>query len=140
MDKQRIVEMLQSARSDELAAVVQYMKHHYEGQGLESPEIVEQFKKASIDEMKHCEELAERIVYLGGVPTTRTSVIKQGGDLWKMVRDNLDTENDAIAKYRQRIKVAAEEGDSTTRLMLEKILTSEEGHAYAWETILASKK
>jgi len=42
----------------ELAAIVQYMKHHYEGEGMESPAVLEIFKSTAKDEMKHAENLA----------------------------------------------------------------------------------
>lgn len=136
----KIIDALNDARADELAAIMQYMAHHYVAQGMESPEIIEMFKKTAMDEMKHAEKLAERVDYLGGVPTTQPSMIKKGGNLKKMVADDLTTENGAIKKYKQYIKLAATDGDSTTRLMLEEILTDEEGHAYDWETVLGVKK
>ncbi|MBI5166283.1 MAG: ferritin, partial [candidate division NC10 bacterium] len=45
--------------------------------------------------MKHAERLAERIVYLGGIPTYQPSAVKRGGDLRKMIQDDLDAENAA---------------------------------------------
>lgn len=140
MNKERIVEVLNRARSDELAAIMQYMKHHYEGEGMESPEILEMFKQTAKDEMKHAEALGERIVYLGGKPTTKLSEIKQGGDLKRMIQDDLDNENKAIGDYREFIKLCAAEGDPVTRLLLENILSDEEGHADNWETVLGVRK
>ena len=57
-----------------------------------------------------------------------------------MIRDNLDSENEAIKQYKEHIKLCADLGDSVTRLMLEKILSDEEKHADTWETILGIKK
>lgn len=74
------------------------------------------------------------------MPTTKIAPIKMGGDLRKMVEDDLEAENSAIERYKQHVKLAAEIGDTTTRLMLEGILTDEEGHAYQWETVLAKNK
>jgi len=140
MSKEKIVEALNQDRADELAAIIQYMKHHYEAEGLESPEIIEIFKQTAKAEMKHAEALGERITYLGGTPTSLPSKIKQGGDLKKMIRDDLAAENRAIANYKAHIKLCAEAGDYTTRLMLENILSDEEGHADTWETTLGIKK
>ena len=137
---QKLIEALNEDRADELAAIVQYMKHHYEAEGLESPEIIELAKKIAIDEMKHAEKLGERINYLGGVPTKIPTTILEGGDLKKMVEDDLAKENNAIKKYKEHIKLAAEEGDYTTRLMLEEILSDEEDHANTWETVLGITK
>lgn len=65
---QKIIDALNVDRADELAAIIQYMGHHYEGEGMESPAILELFKSTATDEMKHAEMLAERIAYLGGTP------------------------------------------------------------------------
>ncbi len=133
---QKIIDALNKDRADELSAIIQYMKHHYEGKGMESPSILSIFKEVAIDEMKHAEMLAERIVYLGGTPTKVPSPIVEGGDLKKMIQDDLDKENAAIKQYKEHIKLAEEENDTTTRRMLEEILSDEEGHADTWQTIL----
>jgi bacterioferritin len=140
MAKEKIIEALNLDRADELAAIVQYMMHHYTAEGLESPAVMDIFKETAIDEMKHAEALGERINYLGGVPVKEPSEIKTGGDLRKMIADDLEGENRAIANYKVHIKLAAEEGDPATRLLLEGILSDEEGHADTWETTLGIKK
>lgn len=137
---EKVIEVLNKARADELAAILQYMGHHYEAGGVESPAIIELFKKSAIDEMKHAEKLAERIAYLGGEPVQKASpTIKRGGDLKKMVQDDLDTEYIAIKNYKEWIKVCESADDPVTRRMLEEILADEEGHADNWETILNKK-
>ncbi|TAN62983.1 ferritin, partial [bacterium] len=121
--KKKIIDVLNLDRAYELAAILQYMGHHYEGEGIDSPAILEIFKKTGVDEMKHAELLAERIVYLGGDPVQKPASVKRGGELKSMVKDDLDGENEAIERYKAHIKLCAELGDSTTRLMLEEILT-----------------
>ncbi len=135
----RIIDALNRDRGDELSAIVQYMKHKYEMQGIESPEISDLAKDIAIEEMKHAEKLGERINYLGGIPTKNISPIVEGGDLRKMVEDDLAKENGAIKQYKEHIKLASEEEDYTTRLMLEEILSEEEEHANTWETVLGKK-
>lgn len=134
--RKKIVEALNIDRSFELAAIIQYMGHHYEVDGVESPAVSDIFKKTAMDEMKHAEALGERIVYLGGIPMQKPANIKRGGKLKDMVKDDLAAENDAIERYRAHIKLCAELGDSTTRLMLEEILAVEEAHSDEWETVL----
>ena len=135
----KIIDALNEDREFELAAIMQYMGHHYEAEGLESPAIIELFKKTALDEMKHAELLAERIVYLGGTPSTKPTKIMKGGEIRKMVSDDLSAENGAIKRYKEHIKLCDKEGDPTTRLMLEGILSQEEGHADLWETTLGIK-
>lgn len=131
-----LIDALNLDRAYELGAIIQYMGHHYEAGGSESPAIIEEFKKAAMDEMKHAELLGERVVYLGGVPVQKPVPVKRGGALLEMVREDLKTEYDAIERYRKHIKLCERLGDSTTRLMLEGILTEEEKHADTWETVL----
>ncbi|MCK4847000.1 MAG: bacterioferritin, partial [Deltaproteobacteria bacterium] len=57
----KIIDLLNLDRAFELGAIVQYMGHHYEAAGMESPSIVHIFKESAIDEMKHAEKLAERV-------------------------------------------------------------------------------
>jgi bacterioferritin len=139
-DTKKIIDALNHARTLELAAIVQYMKHHYEVAGLESPPVADLAKQTAIDEMKHAEAMGERIAYLGGEPTKDIGSIATGGDLKKMAQDDLKSENKAIAEYRKIIKLCADEGDTTSRTMMEGILAEEEGHADNWESVLNVKK
>jgi bacterioferritin len=131
-----LLQALNNALADEVAAVIQYMYHHIMGRGLASPAILDTFKSSSIDEMKHAEAIAERIDLLGGVPTIEISPIQVGGDLTKMIRDDLESEHRAIEMYRGYIKLAQKEDDPVTRRLLEEILETEEEHANTWETVL----
>lgn len=131
-----LVDALNADLAAELAAIVQYMWHHVMASGKDSPEIAEIFEDISKDEMRHSELIAERLDYYGAVPTTIPASIKVGGKLLKMIEDDLAGEDYAIAEYKAHIKLAAELGDPVTRLMLEQILTDEEGHAHTWRTIL----
>lgn len=138
--RKKIVDALNIDRAFELAAIIQYMGHHYEADGPESFSVTGLFKSTSMDEMKHAELIAERIVYLGGAPVQKPAEIKRGGEVRQMVGDDLEAENGAIERYRQHIKLCDELGDSTTRLMLEGILAQEETHADNWETYLGIRK
>ena len=140
MSTKKIIEALNKDLALEIAAALQYLHHHWTGEGLDSPAVLELFEKISRDEMKHMEMIAERINYLGGDPTTTPAEIKKGGDLAKMMRDDLDGENMAIAQYKAHIKLFDELGDPTSRLMMEGILSDEERHADIWETTLGIKK
>ncbi|MBI5755736.1 MAG: ferritin-like domain-containing protein [Nitrospirae bacterium] len=140
MSTKKIIDALNKDLALEIAATFQYLHHHWTGEGFDSPAVLELFEKISRDEMKHMEMIAERINYLGGDPTTTPAEIKKGGDLAKMMRDDLDGENMAIAQYKAHIKLFDELGDPTSRLMMEGILSDEERHADIWETTLGIKK
>lgn len=132
----KVIEALNQDLRDELAAVFQYMWHHFQGEGMEAEAVLPAFSATAMDEMRHAEKVAERIVYLGGTPDHQPGAIKFGGDLKKMIADDLAAENTAIASYKAHIELAAKEGDAGTRHLLEELLGDEEGHADRWETLL----
>jgi bacterioferritin len=133
---QELLQALNNALADELAAIIQYMYHHVMGRGVASPAVLEMFKSNSIDEMKHAEAVAERIDLLGGTPTIEISDIQVGGDLAKMIQDDLEGERRAIEMYRGYAKLAEKQDDPVTRRLLEEVLETEEGHANALEALL----
>jgi bacterioferritin len=135
-DREKIIKALNIDIGLEIGAIIQYIMHEVMAEGMESPAIMEKFESISKDEMKHLEKLADRVNYLGGVPNTKPAPIKLGGPLKKMVQDDLNGEYTAIKTYKSQVKICEEIGDTTTRLMLEEILTDEEGHADTWETVL----
>jgi len=131
-----LLDAINEAISDELASIIQYMYHHIMGRGLASPALLDMFKAHAMDEMGHAYALGERIDLLGGEPTTAVGAIKVGGDLTKMVQDDLDGEYRAIDMYKGYIKLAEKDDDPVTRRLFEDILATEEGHANDWETVL----
>lgn len=135
-DREKIIKAMNFDIGLEIGAVIQYIMHEVMAEGMESPAIMEQFEKISREEMKHLERFAERVNYLGGVPNTKPAPIKVGGNLKKMIQDDLDGEHNAIKTYKGHVQMCAEIGDTTSRLMLEEILSDEEDHADTWETIL----
>ncbi|MGE5188612.1 MAG: ferritin-like domain-containing protein [Gemmatimonadota bacterium] len=132
----KIIDALNKVLELEIGAILQYLHHHWTGDGVESAAILPLFEKTSMDEMKHAEMVAERINFLEGNPSTKPAPVKTGGDLRKMMQDDLEGEYGAIEYYKTVIKLADELGDSTTRLMMEQIVSTEEQHADQWETIL----
>ena len=135
-DREKIIKALNIDIGLEIGAIIQYIMHEVMAEGMESPAIMEKFEDIAKEEMKHLQKFADRVNYLGGVPNTKPAPIKVGGTLKKMVQDDLDGEYMAIKTYKGHVKMCEEIGDTTTRLMLEEILTDEEDHADTWETVL----
>jgi bacterioferritin len=131
-----LIDALNVAVSDELASIIQYEWHHVMAQGIASPAILEMFESHAMDEMRHAYMFAERIDLLGGDLTVELHPIKVGGSLTKMIQDDLDGEYQAIAMYKDYIKLAEKNDDPVTRRMLESALENEENHANDWETVL----
>lgn len=130
------LELLNKAIARELGVSVQYMWHHVMAMGMESPEIKDIFKDIAIVEMKHAEDIAERLFYLGGTPTTKPTPIHVGGSLKEMIEADLQAENEAIELYTKIIEMASEREDTTTRLLFEEILTAEEEHKHTFTILL----
>ena len=128
MASKKLMELLNRGIARELQVSIQYMWQHVLATGVESAAVEDIFREIAITEMKHAEEIAERLAYLGGTPTTKPDPIFVGGSLKEMLQTDVKAEEEAIALYKQTIKVANEEGDSTTRRLFEEILGQEEEH------------
>src|SRR3989304_453147 len=134
---EQLLELLNKAIARELGVSIQYMWQHVMAMGMKSPDIKDIFKDIAIAEMKHAENIAERLFYLGGKPTTKPTPINVGTSLKEMIELDLKAEDEAIELYTEIIKVADGEEDSTTRLLFEEILTSEEEHKHVFTKLLS---
>jgi bacterioferritin len=131
-----LTEMMNKAIAREIQVSVQYMWQHVMAKGLESAEIADVFEDVAIAEMKHAEKIAERIFYFDVVPTTKPAPIQVGGTITQMLEADAKAEEEAIDLYKEIIKQATQEGDSTTRLLFEQILADEEDHHDKFTTLL----
>ncbi len=136
MTSQKIVDLLNKAIASELQVSIQYMWQHVQVTGTDGVIVEGIFRKIAVAEMKHAERLAERLDYLNGVPTTKPDPIFVGGSLIEMLKQDELNEEEAITLYKQAIQAAAEEGDFTTRRLLEEILAEEEEHINAFGKLL----
>ncbi len=136
MASKKLLDKLNDAIARELQVSVQYMWQHVTVRGVHAETVGGMFKTFAITEMKHAEEIAERLDYLGGVPTTKPTPITVG-DNWKaMVQINKKAEEDAITLYNEIIALAAKEGDIVTRKLFESILEDETEHHAAFSNLL----
>ncbi len=131
-----IVSLLNDSLATELVCILRYKRHHYTAKGLDSPAIAAEFLVHAQEETQHADMIAERIVQLGGEPDFSPSTLLQRShadyddstDLKSMIRANLVAERVAIEAYSQMVKLIGEK-DSTTRRLLEHILSQEQEHA-----------
>lgn len=131
-----IVLLLNDALATELVCVLRYKRHHFTANGLASPKIADEFLVHANEESAHADRLAQRIVQLGGEPdfspdslTKRShAAYDDSADLKAMIKANLTAERVAIESYSQMISLIADK-DSTTRRLLEDILSDEQEHA-----------
>lgn len=136
MAKENLKEMLNDAIAREIAVSVQYMWQHVQAVGIAGEVARPIFKNIAVTEMKHAEEIAERLNQLGGIPTTKPATITVGDTTKKMLSLNVAAEKDAIRFYRKIVALAGKEGDYVTRRLFEKILADEEGHLTDFEGML----
>ena len=125
---EKLLDLLNEGIAKELQVSIQYMWQHVQVTGLDGAVVKDIFRKISINEMKHAEKLAERLNYLNGVPASKPDPIFVGGSLIEMLKQDEQDEEESIVLYKRAIQVASEEGDFTTRRLLEEILSEEETH------------
>jgi bacterioferritin len=85
-------------------------------------------RKQSIDEMKHAEQLIERILFLDGTPKMEYLDLSVGGNVRAQLEADLKLEVNAVGMYNKAIKAAREAGDDTSRDLFSKLLKDEEEH------------
>jgi bacterioferritin len=134
----RIIELLNDVLTAELTAVNQYFGHARMQDNWGYRRLAERSRSESIDEMRHADQLIERILYLEGMPNLqRLGSVRLGEDPVEQLRLDLEVERDAVARFNRGIATAVEAGDNGTRRLLEGMLTSEEDHVDWLETQLA---
>jgi bacterioferritin len=136
MSKDILIKALNQDCTDELQAIIQYMVNHMMGEGRVSPNVVEMFKSRAMNEMKHYERLAERVIHLGGVPATSVGPFEKAGTPMEMVEKALGGGRKAIEQYREHIELAARHDDPITRALLEEILLEEERNSCELESLI----
>jgi len=131
-----LLETLNKGVARELQVAIQYMWQHVLWKGVKGFTVKDELKKIAITEMKHAETIAERLVYLGGTPTTKPDPIFVGETLKEMIERDKKDEETAISLYKATIAMAEKEGDVTTAEIFRDILEEEEDHHDTFTTLL----
>ena len=134
--REDIIRLLNDALATEIVCTLRYKRHYYTAKGLDSAKIAEEFLVHANEETAHGDMIAERIVQLGGEPDFSPATLLERShadydaslDLQAMIRANLIAERVAIEAYGQMIRLIGDK-DSTTRRILESILSQEQEHA-----------
>ncbi|HEY3320017.1 MAG TPA: ferritin-like domain-containing protein [Planctomycetota bacterium] len=135
-EKNAVVEVLNKARSSELAAILQYMSQHYELADRDYGQIAAQFKLIAIDEMRHAEMLAERVLLIGGVPTSRPDMeIKKKQSLAEIVAQAVAAEETALRDYNEFLHVCQKNNDYASGKIFELLITEEQLHLEYFQDI-----
>ena len=132
--KEKVIEVLNKARSMELFAIHQYMNQHYNLSDKDYGELAANMKLIAIDEMRHAEDFAERIKELGGEPTAQKDGSVKGGQAVPVIyEDDVNLEDNTIEAYNQFIKICEEEGDNVNARLFERIIDEEQIHLNYYE-------
>jgi len=136
MTSKKLLEMLNGAIAREMQVSVQYMWQHVQWIGVKGYATKDAFESIARQEMKHAETIAERLFYLGGIPTTKPDPINVGKALKEMIAQDVKDEKKAIDMYKEIIELARKESDETTALIFMEILKDEEDHHDTFTTLL----
>jgi bacterioferritin len=140
-----VLRLLNEALATEIVCVLRYKRHYYMASGIHAQSVAAEFLEHATEEQQHADMIAARIVQLGGEPNFSPEGLSdrshseyvEGASLVDMIREDLVAERVAIDSYSQMIRFLADR-DSSTRVMLEKILASEEEHAEDLATLLVT--
>jgi bacterioferritin len=131
-----LMDLLNQAVAREIQVSVQYMWQHVLWKGVKGFAVKDALKKIAIEEMKHAEAIAERLNYLGGIPTTKPTPIFLGETLKEMIEQDKKDEEGAIVLYKRIIEVSRREGDEVTNHLFREILSDEEDHHDIFTSLL----
>lgn len=136
MDKETIIANLNQDLANELSAIIQYTTYAAKATGPYRPQLTQFFLAEVPDEQMHAQYLANKIVALGGEPTTVPTKVAAASTNREMLEAVLVAEREATIGYTKRAKEAEEFGDKGLAVQLEDMVRDESGHAEEVERIL----
>ena len=143
-NRDTVIKLLNEALATEIVCVLRYKRHYFMAQGIHAEPIAAEFLQHANEEQGHADQLAGRIIQLGGAPNFSPegllmrshSEYVEGQTLVEMIKEDLVAERVAIDSYTEMIRYVGED-DITTGRLLEQILAVEEEHADDLASFLA---
>ena len=135
-DRETVIRLLNEALATEIVCTLRYRRHYFMASGINAQSVAAEFLEHANEEQGHADQIAERIVQLGGEPnfspdgmlTRSHAEYAEGDTLIDMIKEDLIAERIAIDSYREMVNYLGD-NDSTTRRLMESILAVEEEHA-----------
>ena len=126
-NRETVIRLLNEALATEIVCVLRYKRHYFMASGINAQSVAQEFLQHANDEQTHADQLAQRIVQLGGAPnfspdglmTRSHSEYIEGVTLLDMIKEDLVAERIAIDSYRDMINYFGNEDPTTRRLMEE---------------------
>jgi bacterioferritin len=142
-DRDTVVRLLNEALATEIVCTLRYKRHYFMASGIHAQAVAQEFLEHANEEQGHADQIAHRIVQLGGAPnlspdgllTRSHAEYIEGDTLVGMIKEDLVAERIAIDSYREMAQYMGD-GDPTTRRLMEEILAVEEEHADDLVTLL----
>ncbi|MGD2152462.1 MAG: ferritin-like domain-containing protein [Gemmatimonadales bacterium] len=136
MEKQTLIDQLNEDLAGELGAIIQYITYAAKATGPYRPQLSQFFLAEVVDEQGHAQFLANKIVALGGEPTSEPRAVPAAKTNREMVEAVLEAERQATRDYTERAREAEEFGDKGLAVQLEDMVRDESGHSEETERIL----
>ena len=134
----KVIDYLNQSLRHELTAVNQYWLHYRLIEDWGYAKLAKKERAESIEEMQHADKLAERIIFLEGLPNMQQlNPLKIGQNLKEVLEADLEGEYDARNLYNEDREVCRIAGDYVSMKLFEDLLADEEGHIDFLETQLA---
>jgi bacterioferritin len=135
-DRETVIKVLNESLATEIVCVLRYKRHYFMASGIHAESVAAEFLQHANEEQGHADQIAQRIVQLGGEPNFNPEGLLsrshaeyvEGETLLDMIKEDLVAERIAIDSYRDFIQYLGND-DPTTRRMMEGILAMEEEHA-----------
>ena len=135
-DRETVIKVLNEALATEIVCVLRYKRHYFMASGIHAESVAAEFLQHANEEQGHADQIAQRIVQLGGAPNFNPEGLLsrshaeyvEGDTLVDMIKEDLVAERIAIDSYREIIQYLGND-DPTSRRLMETILAVEEEHA-----------
>lgn len=142
-DLETVLRLLNEALATEIVCTLRYRRHYFMASGMNAESVKAEFKEHADQELMHADQIADRIVQLGGEPDFNPASLTErshaeyveGTTLEDMIKEDLVAERIAIDSYREMIQYLGDR-DPTSRRLLEEILATEEEHAEDLSSLL----
>ena len=129
MADEQLIAQLNTALQSEYKTIFQYVQNSYMVKGMRRPAMVQWLRAQVQKEMQDAFKLADKIVAVGGIPTTDVPEITHSTKSEVILRESLTLEEETIRAYQECIRLANERGDAALRVFLEGLLAGAEADA-----------
>ncbi|MDZ7845174.1 MAG: ferritin-like domain-containing protein [Anaerolineales bacterium] len=136
MDKKTLIDHLNEDLAEELSAIIQYITYAAKATGPYRPQLKDFFLTEVADEQIHAQFLANKIIALGGEPTTEPNPVPEANTNKEMLEAVLAAEKRAVKSYSQRAEEAEQFGDKGLAIQLDDMISDETEHSEETERIL----